>query len=160
MCSQAMVNARQTPILASPSTNIAGSQTNRFITASYVPLGRMRPGKRLLREMEDRRRGASISLRSPQGAAGWRQPPRSTVPSLSRYIPRRSASSKRRKLAILIWLVERKDPIRTQATAHPPQWTQTSTPSHQNWIGTARGLEGALTSGRGGGSPRSERFVS
>ena len=39
MCSQAMANARQTPILASPSANIAGSQTNRFITASYVPLG-------------------------------------------------------------------------------------------------------------------------
>ena len=70
MCSQAMVNARQTPILASPSGNIAGSQTNRFINAPYLPLGRLRPGKRLLREMEDRRRGASISLRSPQGAAG------------------------------------------------------------------------------------------
>jgi hypothetical protein len=28
------------------------------------------------------------------------------------------------------------------------------------WIGAARGLEGALTSGRGGGSPRPERFVS
>ena len=39
MCSQAMVNARQTPILASPSANIAGNQTNRFIIASYVPLG-------------------------------------------------------------------------------------------------------------------------
>lgn len=67
MCSQAMVNARQTPILASPSGNIAGSQTNRFINAPYLPLGRLRPGKRLLREMEDRRRGASISLRSPAG---------------------------------------------------------------------------------------------
>ena len=119
MCSQAMTNARQTPIPASPSANIAGSQTNRFITASYVPLGRLRPGKRLLREMEDRRRGASISLRSPQGAADWRQPPRSTVPSLSRYVSTRSASSKRRKLAILIWLLGRKDPIRTQATARP-----------------------------------------
>jgi hypothetical protein len=81
--------------------------------------GRQRPGKRLLREMEDRRRGASTSLRSPQGAAGWRQPPRSTVPSLSRYVSTRPASSKRRKLAILIWPPERKDPIRTQATAHP-----------------------------------------
>ena len=28
------------------------------------------------------------------------------------------------------------------------------------WIGAARGLEGALPSGRGGGSPRPERFVS
>jgi hypothetical protein len=28
------------------------------------------------------------------------------------------------------------------------------------WIGAALGLEGALTSGRGGGSPRPERFVS
>ena len=28
------------------------------------------------------------------------------------------------------------------------------------WIGAARGLEGALTSGRGGGSPRPERFFS
>ena len=28
------------------------------------------------------------------------------------------------------------------------------------WIGAARGLEGPLTSGRGGGSPRPERFVS
>ena len=28
------------------------------------------------------------------------------------------------------------------------------------WIGAARGLEGVLTSGRGGGSPRPERFVS
>src|SRR3984885_336644 len=37
MCSQAMVNARQTPILASPRANIAGSQTNRFITASSFP---------------------------------------------------------------------------------------------------------------------------
>jgi len=27
------------------------------------------------------------------------------------------------------------------------------------WIGAARGLEGPLTSGRGGGSPRPERFV-
>src|SRR5580704_1996927 len=28
------------------------------------------------------------------------------------------------------------------------------------WIGAARGLEGPLISGRGGGSPRPERFVS
>ena len=28
------------------------------------------------------------------------------------------------------------------------------------WISAARGLENALTSGRGGGSPRPERFVS
>ena len=28
------------------------------------------------------------------------------------------------------------------------------------WIGAARGLEGALTSGRGGGSPRPEGFLS
>jgi hypothetical protein len=28
------------------------------------------------------------------------------------------------------------------------------------WIGAARGSENALTSGRGGGSPRPERFVS
>jgi hypothetical protein len=28
------------------------------------------------------------------------------------------------------------------------------------WIGAARGLEGPLSSGRGGGSPRPERFVS
>jgi hypothetical protein len=28
------------------------------------------------------------------------------------------------------------------------------------WIGAARGLEAPLTSGRGGGSPRPERFVS
>jgi hypothetical protein len=34
MCSQAVVNARQRPRLASPSANIAGSQTNRFIIAS------------------------------------------------------------------------------------------------------------------------------
>src|SRR5208282_2353307 len=40
MCSQAIVNARQTPILPSPRTNIAGSQTNRSTTASYLPLGR------------------------------------------------------------------------------------------------------------------------
>jgi len=31
---------------------------------------------------------------------------------------------------------------------------------HTTWIGAALGLEGALTSGRGGGSPRPERFVS
>jgi hypothetical protein len=62
-----MVNARQTPILASPSTNIAGNQTNRFITASYAPLGRLRP-KAALREMEHPRRGASISLRSQRRA--------------------------------------------------------------------------------------------
>ena len=29
-----------------------------------------------------------------------------------------------------------------------------------SWIGAARDLEGALTSGRGGGLPRPERFVS
>ncbi len=39
-----MMNARQTPKLASPRANIAGSQTNKFITASYVPLGRLLPG--------------------------------------------------------------------------------------------------------------------
>jgi hypothetical protein len=67
MCSPATVNARQTPKLARPSANIAGSQTNRFITASCVPLGRLRPGKWLLRKMEDRHRGASISFRIPAG---------------------------------------------------------------------------------------------
>jgi hypothetical protein len=34
MCSQPMVNARQTPIAASPSTNIAGNHTNKFIGPS------------------------------------------------------------------------------------------------------------------------------
>jgi hypothetical protein len=62
-----MVNARQTPILASPSANIAGSQTNRFITASYLPLW-PRLWNRLLHEIEDRRRGASMSLRKFRGA--------------------------------------------------------------------------------------------
>ena len=61
MCSQAMERLMH-------AANIAGSQTNRFINAPYLPLGRLRPGKRLLREMEDRRRGASISLRSPAGS--------------------------------------------------------------------------------------------
>ena len=46
-----------------------------------------------------------------------------------------------------------------------PKWAITSTMSWAGvvtptWIGAARGLEGALTSGRGGGSPRPERFVS
>jgi hypothetical protein len=38
--------------------------------------------------------------------------------------------------------------------------TLSATVVTSTWIGAARGLEGPLTSGRGGGSPRPERFVS
>jgi hypothetical protein len=34
MCSHATANATQAPKLATPSTNIAGSQTNKFIHSS------------------------------------------------------------------------------------------------------------------------------
>ena len=112
-----MVNARQTPILASPSANIAGSQTNRFITASYVPLGAGAQGSGSFGKWRTGAEARASACAARRAAAGWRQPPRSTVPSLSRYVSTRSASSKRRKLDILIWLLERKDPIRSQATA-------------------------------------------
>ena len=118
MCSQAMANARHTPIPASPSANIAGSQTNTFITASYVPRGASAQGSGSFGKWRTGAEAQPSALAAPHGAAGWRQP-RSTVPSLSRHVSRRSASSKRRKLAILIWLLGRKDPIRTQATARP-----------------------------------------
>jgi hypothetical protein len=118
MCSQAMANARHTPIPASPSANIAGSQKNTFITASYVPRGASAQGSGSFGKWRTGAEAQPSALAAPHGAAGWRQP-RSTVPSLSRYVSTRSASSKRRKLAILIWLLGRKDPIRTQATARP-----------------------------------------
>ena len=42
MYSQAVTNTRQTPKLASPSANIAGSQTNKFIRTSFYFHARMK----------------------------------------------------------------------------------------------------------------------
>jgi hypothetical protein len=47
------------------------------------------------------------------------------------------------------WKLDRKESTKLSLGAVTP-----------TWIGAALGLEGALTSGRGGGSPRPERFVS
>jgi len=69
MCSQAMVNARQTPKLASPSANIAGNQTNRFITASYFPLGAA-PGSGSFEKCKTVIEAQAQPSQFPLGAAG------------------------------------------------------------------------------------------
>ena len=116
MCSQAMVNARQTPILASPRANIAGSQTNRFITASYFPLAPA-PGSGPFEKRKTVVEAQAQPSQAPLVAADATAAVNGFA-SFRPYVSTPPASSNCRKLAILIRAVERKDPIRTQATAH------------------------------------------
>ena len=59
-------------------------------------------------------------------------------------------------IKLLKRIMKKYGPPHTYATGDKP-WRGVVT---STWIGAARGLEGPLTSGRGGGSPRPERFVS
>ena len=80
MRSHAMMNATQTPILASPRANIAGSQTNRFITASYFPLAPA-PGSGPF----EKRKTVVEALAQPSQVPLARRP-QSTVPPLSGHM--------------------------------------------------------------------------
>ena len=80
MCSQATVNARQTPILASPSANIAGSQMTRFITNPFRRFGRASDANRTsiphvkwqVRHIVSDRSLAPASISFPYGLPGSR----------------------------------------------------------------------------------------